>query len=470
MDFIRAISATCDDMLEDVIENELSNVRLQSIRYQQQLEELLRVDSNFNVLIFKENFPLNCHPLNFIKYVKETYPQIRVVFIMTSIQSDDVDKYTTYLHSKQIYDIIHDSEFGREELLSALFEPKTAQDAYAASKNMSFEEEFMNINTMEQKAANGFEEINESTPQQDIQMNYNNNISYSYPSSKVVAFWSPKGGTGVDTLAISTAMMLAKNTTIDVCIADFSDSPNMHLHFNMMDIQKNIENMYSYQAEGKLNVYTVDNFIVNGMSTNFNLPNLHILPGAIKRINFYDKSASSDGRSFVGNCIETIIDILREKYTIVILILSSNINNIPTIAGLRKCSQINMVLENDASCFYNANRFLHQEYGIFRACKVDSSKIQLILNKSYVKDNFYIDNFLKMNNLNINASVPLLPDEAFRAFKTANPLAFIESGDDAKYGILSVVNTITTMTINNSQPESLDKKNFLGGLFKGKKK
>lgn len=470
MDLIRAISATCDDILEEVIETELTNVKLFVARYQEQLEELLLQDSNFNVILFKENFPLNCHPLSFVKYIKENYPHIRIVFIMTSTNREDVDKYTTYLHSKQIYDIIKDNDFGRDQLISALFEPKTAADALSSAKKMSFEDEFNNINTMETMASNGFEE--ESTNSfgaNDININYNNDVKYSFPSPKVVAFWSPKGGTGVDTLAIQTAYMIAKNTNIDVCIADFSDSPNMHLHFNMLDSRRNIESLYVQQATGKLNVYTVDNYIINGADTAFKLPNLHILPGALKRINFYKKMESVDGNAFVGGCLESIIDTLREKYTVVILILSSNFYNLPTFAGLKKCNQINMVLENDASSFYNANRYLHPEYGIFNACKIDKNKCKVILNKMYVKDTFYIDNFVKINGLPIDAQVGLLPEEAFNAYKSANPDLFVQASDEAKYDILSVVNTITHMQFSAPQQEKHDKKSGFS-FFKSKKK
>lgn len=470
MDLIRAISATCDDILEEVIETELTNVKLFVSRYQEQLEELLLQDSNFNVILFKENFPLNCHPLSFVKYIKENYPHIRIVFIMTSTNREDVDKYTTYLHSKQIYDIIKDNDFGRDQLLSALFEPKTAADALSSSKKMSFEDEFNNINTMETMASKGFEAENtNSLGANDININYNNDVKYSFPSPKVVAFWSPKGGTGVDTLAIQTAYMIAKNTNIDVCIADFSDSPNMHLHFNMLDSRRNIESLYVQQATGKLNVYTVDNYIINGADTAFKLPNLHILPGALKRINFYKKMESVDGNAFVGGCLESIIDTLREKYTVVILILSSNFYNLPTFAGLKKCNQINMVLENDASSFYNANRYLHPEYGIFNACKIDKNKCKVILNKLYVKDTFYIDNFVKINGLPIDARVGLLPEEAFNAYKSANPDLFVQASDEAKYDILSVVNTITHMEFSNHQQEQHDKKSGFS-FFKGKKK
>lgn len=471
MDFIRAISATRDDILEEVIDTELTNVKLEVTRFQEQLEELLIQDSKFNVLLFKEDFPLNCHPLSFIKHIKETYPNIRVIFIMTSTKQDDVDKYTTYLHSKQVYDIIKDNDFGRDQLISALFEPKSASDILQASKGISFETEFKNINTMEQMAAGGFDQQNENHINNvaNININYNNNVKYSYPSPKVISFWSPKGGTGVDTLAIQTAYMLAKNTNVDVCLADLSDFPNMHLHFNLMDTRKNIESLYVQQATGKLNVYTVDNYIINGADTQFRLPNLHILPGAVKRINFYKKMESVDGNAFVGNCLESIIDTLREKYTIVILILSSNFYNLPTFAGLKVCNQINMVLENDASSFANANRYLHPEYGIFNACKIDKNKCKIILNKSYVEDTFYIDSFYKINGLPIDAKVPLLPDETYQAYKSASPDLLVSSSEVAKNGILSVVNTITYMEFENPTQAAPSKKGSSFGLFKGKK-
>ena len=178
---------------------------------------------------------------------------------------------------------------------------------------------------------------------------------------------------------------------------------------------------------------------------------------------------SVDGNAFVGNCLESIIDTLREKYTIVILILSSNFYNLPTFAGLKVCNQINMVLENDASSFANANRYLHPEYGIFNACKIDKNKCKIILNKSYVEDTFYIDSFYKINGMPIDAKVALLPDEAYQSYKAASPDLFVTSSDVAKNGILSVVNTITYMEFENQPQAPTSKKGGNFGFFKGKK-
>lgn len=470
MDFLRVISATCDDILEEVIDTELSNVKLVTTRFQEQLEDLLHNDSEFNIIIFKDTFPLNCHPLSFVKSIKETYPHIRIVFIITSSDTAEIDKYKTYLHSKQIYDIILDDDFGRDELISALFEPKSAQDILQEAKQTSFEDEFRNINEMEKMAQNNFENNNSHIEQENISINYNNNIKYHYPSPKVISFWSPKGGTGVDTLAINTALMLAKNTNIDVCLVDLSESPNMHLHFNMVDTRKNIETLYMQQATGKLNVYTIDNFVINGADTSLKIPNLYLIPGAVKRINFFQKMVKVDTEAFVGNCIEEIINVLREKYTIVILILSSNIYSLPTYAGLKKCNQINMVLENDVSSFYNANRYLHSEYGIFNAWKIDKSKCKLIINKFHTEDTFFIDNFIKVTGLPIHSFVGLFPDEAFKAYKTSSPLAFTQSNKAAEMGILSVVNTITSMEYTTPEDSNdKGKGGFINSIFKGKK-
>lgn len=467
MNYIRVISATCDDILEEVIQTEFNNVVLQSVRYQEQLEDLLKKDSNFDVILFREDFPLNCHPMNLMKSLKETYPHIRIVFIMVSQNEMQISQYTTFLNSKQIFDIIHDEDFGREELITALFEPKSVQDAFMQTKKMSFEEEYNNLNMMNEKAANNFEEDSKQYAESNIKMNYNNSISYSYPSPKVVAFWSPKGGSGVDTLAISTAYMLAQNTDINVCIADFSDNPNMHLHLNLTDVQRNLESLYIEQATGKLNPYTVENFVING-ATAFGLPNLHIIPGAFRKINFYKRMVEGDGYKFVNDCLEKIIGTLKEKYTVVILILSSDISNVTTYSALHACSQINMVLQNDISGFFNANRYLDSKYGIFKAFKIDKSKIKLILNKDYVEDTFFVDNFVKMNGIPVSAKVPLLPDECFKACKVANPSELVNS-DDAFFSILSVVNTITKMEMQKETKEEEKTGLFSSILSKVKK-
>lgn len=464
MDFLRVLSATCDNALEEVMEFELSNIKVQSVRYQEQLEEVLEKDPNFNLLIMKQNFPGAYHPVQMVKNIRESYPHIRIIFIITTSDESEADKLKTYLYSKQVYDLIYDHDFTRDHLLSALFNPKTSSDTLDDSKKMSFDDEFNNINAMEKIATYGLEE-NARNNTEPVNINYNNNIKYNYPPSKVISFWSPKSGTGVDTLAINTAVMLAKNTDIDVCLVDLSETPNMHLHFNLIDNRRNIESIYSEQVAGKLSVYTVDNYIVNGSETQLNLPNLHILPGAINRINFYKKIEREDGTNTVGSCFEEIIDILREKYTVVILILSSSIYHLPTVASLRRCSQINMILENDVSCFYNANRFLDTQYGIFHSYKIDRNKCKYIINKFYVKDRFYIEKFMGIVGSDISACVGLIPEEIFSAVKNANPLTLTERFEYAKMDILGVINTITYMEIMPQQAMPETKKGFLNNIF-----
>lgn len=465
--FLRVLHATCDDALESVLERDLPNVKAVDVRYPEHLEEVLQRDTNFHALILKETFATNMHPGLLIKQLRETYPQIRIIFIMTTTNPDERDSLKTYLYSKQVYDIIYDNDFGMDHLIAALFQPKTQQDILNETKKMSFDDEFNNINKMN----NMMENPEELKPKElnTVSVNYNNNISYEYPSTKVISFWSPKGGTGVDTLAINTALFLAKNTNIDVCIADFSEIPNLHLNLNTIDNVKNLEVVYAQQLMGKLNPYSIEDYVIDGANTHLKIPNLRIIPGAIKRISFFRTIREDSSNQEVGKCFESIIDTLREKYTIVILILSSDIKHIPTFAALKKSNQINIVLENNISAFYNANRFLDGEYGLFNYYKIEKEKCKLIINKDYVADDFYIDNFTKMTGLKVDARVPLLPEEIYNSIKISNPSTLTDVSNEAMIGILSVVNTITPMYYNgNVATNNSSKKNIFGSLF-GKK-
>ena len=465
--FLRVLHATCDDALQNVLENELPNVKVVDVRYPEHLEEVLSNDTNFHALILKETFAMNTHPGLLIKKIRESYPNIRIIFIMTTTNSDDIESLKTYLYSKQVYDIIYDNDFGMDHLIAALFQPKTQEDILNETKKMSFDDEFNNVNKMNNLMSNPSElaslkEVNTVT------VNYNNNISYEYPSTKVISFWSPKGGTGVDTLAINTALFLAKNTNVEVCIADFAETPNLHLHLNVIDNVKNLEVLYAQQIMGKLNPYSVDDYVINSADTHIKIPNLHIVPGAIKKISFFRAIKEDTSPQEVGKCFESIIDTLREKYTIVILILSSDIKHIPTYAALRKSNQINLVLENNITSFYNANRFLDNEFGMFNFYKISKEKCKVIINKDYVDDNFYIDNFTKITGLPISARVPLMPEEVFNSIKLSNPSLLTELSQEGMAGILSVVNTITPMYYNVPNESTSQKKGLLGGLF-GKK-
>lgn len=457
--FLRILHATCDDALQNVLENELPNVKVVDVRYLEHLEDVLKQDSSFHAIILKESFTENTHPGLLVKQLRENYPHIRIIFIITSTTTESVDSLKTYLYSKQVYDIIYDNDFGMDHLISALFQPKTQQDILNETKKISFDDEFTNVNKMNSMMENPDELTQKEA--RTININYNNNFSYEYPSTKVVSFWSPKGGTGVDTLAINTAVFLAKNTNIDVCLVDLAETPNLHLNLNTTDNVRNIEVLYAQQLMGKLNPYSVEDFIINAADTHLKIPNLYIVPGAIKKLNFYRNIKTDSSPAEVGKCFESIIDTLRQKFTIVILILSSDIKHIPTFAALKKSNQINMVLENNISSLYNAQRCLDKEVGIFNYYKIPREKIRLIINKDYVEDDFYINNFKNLTGYEVMARVPLVPDELFNSIKMSNPSILTNTSEKAMYGILSVVNTITPMSYSGGSDDSTNKK----GIF-----
>ena len=105
---------------------------------------------------------------------------------------------------------------------------------------------------------------------------------------------------------------------------------------------------------------------------------------------------------------------------------------------------------------------------MFNFYKIPKEKCKVIINKDYVDDNFYIDNFTKITGLPISARVPLLPEEVFNSIKLSNPSLLTERSQEGMAGILSVVNTITPMYYNAPSEPSGQKKGLLGGIF-GKK-
>ena len=76
---------------------------------------------------------------------------------------------------------------------------------------------------------------------------------------------------------------------------------------------------------------------------------------------------------------------------------------------------------------------------------------------------------IKINNIDISAKVGLYPEEAYNAYKSANPDMFIQASEEAKYDILSVVNTITQMQFSTPKSDVANEKKSGFSLFKSKK-
>lgn len=463
---LNTIVAACDEALEETLVKNMPNINvLSTVRDQSSLFNSLEEDAEeTNVIFLKETLPGNYLIGQVVKNIKENYPDIRIIFIMVSTNDEEVSKLKTYLYSKQVYDILYDEAYDIDDVSRAMFSPKKFKDITKEMKNVPFEEELKSFENNETES-----DDEKDIPKEDIKLNYNNNIYSESPAPKAIAFWSPKGGSGIDTLAIITGACIAKNTNIPVCIADFSEIPNAQLFFNVSDSMKSMENAYEAQSSGKLNSYTLDNYLIGYEEMPCKITNLHILPGAINKINFYRRIMEDDGGQEVLKNFCDIIGYLKEKFRVVILILSSDIYHVPTVAGLSKANQINMILENNLCSIYNTQRFIDDKYGILNRFSIDKSKMKFILNKDYIKDMFYIDKYKSFAGFEFDARMPLVPDEIYDMIKHQDPSRIFDANEVCRKGILSVINTIMKMEYNGeveSKTEGKAREKKKEGLFK----
>lgn len=476
------LCAINDELLEEFLTKEVSNIKvIANIQYQEALFGYLEKnpDADIDVILLKENLPGASLPLQVVSELRGNYPNIRVVYFITTSDTNKLNTIKTALHFNCVYDIIYDfNDYDAETVYEAIFKPKTFEDIKKENQANSFEEKLESIQKFNELSENNFDlDKKESPIVINKGLNYNNNVKYEYPPSKVISFWSPKAGAGAKTLALNTAYMIAKYTDIDICIADFSKIPNLHLLLNADIInEKNIEYAYVQQANGKLNPYTIENYIINGKSLNCGYANLYVMPGAVHKINFFERLVGKDSPEEIAKIFSGIINNLREKYTIVILVLSSDITHIPTAVALKQCNQINIVLENDVCSIYNLNRYWDKDSGLFNRYKISRDKCKFILNKNYVQDNFYLTKFAKLTGRDIDVFIPLIPDEIFNSVKRANPTSLIHTNKKTRDAFADIVNTITLMEFTdeddgpNTDNNSGNKKGFLQKFLKKSKK
>lgn len=198
---------------------------------------------------------------------------------------------------------------------------------------------------------------------------------------KVLGFFSGKGGTGKTTVAVNTAVYLAREgkrvmlLDLDLQCGDVAIYLDADPKYSIVDL---------VQDRGGITIENINNFSVDHSS------GLRILC-APKSAEFAEYVKPSD--------VEKIIDIMRPFYEYVILDMSAALNDI-TVTACESCEEIFMVYNTDILSLKNAK----MSYDILDQLH-QKDKLQFIINK-YEKGIIKPADFTKMFETEIYYVIP----------------------------------------------------------------
>ena len=198
---------------------------------------------------------------------------------------------------------------------------------------------------------------------------------------KVLGFFSGKGGTGKTTIAINTAISLAREgkrvmlLDLDLQCGDVAISLDADSKYSIVDL---------VQDRGGITIENINNFSVDHSS------GLRVLcaPKSAEFAEYVQASA-----------VEKIIDIMRPFYEYVIVDMSTTFNDI-TITACESCEEIFMVYNTDILSLKNAK----MSYDILDQLH-QKDKLQFIINK-YEKGIIKPADFTKMFGMEIYYVIP----------------------------------------------------------------
>lgn len=459
---IRVVLATGDERLDDYVA-QVPGVRvLRAVYYKEgvlsTLQELREAGEVPDVLMISENLDGDGDIRDLLREIRLTSYETRIIFIFDNADEDNVLSMRHFLLGLQIYDTLgdHPDGFGPEEVLQALLEPRSPLEVMRELAQLSRGEDIARrpphpLSGYGASSPGAGTERTQPAPQ-------NLRVELTTDVVPVTAFWSAKGGEGVDTLAVNVAIAVAQAAPdLMVCIVDLARTPNVHLHFNVFDEDRNLETVLDLARRNRLSPHTIQRYVIEHQK----IRNLWILPGSIRTINF-DQELEGRERD-----IETLIAVLRSVYDCVILVLSSDMPSLsfpPTLVGLQKADQILMVLTEDHASLYNARRALDPEYGRLQARDIDMSKIRFVLNKYLAVGTGLREQMLRKFGQEPAAVVPMFAEILSQAMAEARPLMMqADLPEEVQAGFHAVANLICPrFTLPAPTPE---RRGFLARLM-----
>lgn len=219
----------------------------------------------------------------------------------------------------------------------------------------------------------------------------------------LVAFWSPKGGTGATTLAVNTAIQAAEQTGFSVSLLDFHlYHPHVATHLGIREEQKGLAALVRQRVnllqEKELASYLSRKYKVDILQGLVHDPEL--VPGVTESL------------------ISRLLQVCKQSYGITVVDVAPNIDEVTTFLSLKLANMIFVVVDQDLAAIEDAARSIHmlERLGIVR------TRFRLVMNR-YQESGFSVREIEKALEIPVDLTVPLDVARFQRAIRAQRPVS-----------------------------------------------
>lgn len=200
------------------------------------------------------------------------------------------------------------------------------------------------------------------------------NDKVNFTGSRVISFVGARGGCGTTTIALNTAMAMAKSGKYVLYIDGNIDNPSAFLYFDIDADSINTQLTKSLRQEVILNNLTI--------------------PTNNKRIKLISESPIV-GYSMLGETNHTntlqLIDKAADNFDIVIIDCPSHYSEEFTIAGIEKSSEVIMITDSDNVSMLSMNKMKHFIKNLTGTDKLKSVIVNKATTRTYSRES--LENF-----------------------------------------------------------------------------
>lgn len=224
----------------------------------------------------------------------------------------------------------------------------------------------------------------------------------------LVAFWSPKGGSGATTIAVNTAIQAAEQTGLSVSLMDFHlYHPHVATHVGMWDEHKGLAELLRKRAN-PLSEKEVASFLTRKHKVD-------ILQGLVHDPELVQEVTES--------LINGLLQVCKQHYGITIVDVAPNVDEVATFLTLKLANLIYVVIEQDLAAIEDAARSIHllERLGIVR------TRLRLVVNR-YHEGGFSVKDIENALDIPVVLTIPLDVPKYRKAVQTQRPVAI--NGND----------------------------------------
>jgi Flp pilus assembly CpaE family ATPase len=223
---------------------------------------------------------------------------------------------------------------------------------------------------------------------------------------KLVAFWSPKGGTGATTLAVNTAVQSAMQTGFSVSLLDFHlYHPHISTHLGLADEEKGIASLLKKRVN-PLDEKGVARFLTRKHKVD-------ILQGLVHDPELVQEVTES--------LVSSLLQVCKQSYGITVVDVAPNVDEVTTFLSLKLANMIYVVIDQDLAAIEDAARSIHmlERLGIVR------TRLRLVVNR-YQENGFSVKAIEKALDVPVTLTIPLDFAKYQRAIRGQRPLTLDE--------------------------------------------